>query len=95
MTERTLMPELYTKEEIDEYFGGIDDPGIRYRTRITWYQMWVVNGRFIIVDTHKKKDQLKRFVKNNKIRKVDYVDTHVAWAFRHDEDYFAAKLTIS
>lgn len=93
--KRTLIPRLYSQEEIDKYFDGKDDPGIRYHVTLRWFQDWIEEGRYIVVDSPEVLEQLKEFVKTHKIRKVNYVKNANAWAFRYEDDYFAIRFALS
>lgn len=93
--KRTLIPELYTQEEIDKYFDGQDNPGVRYLATTKWFREWIEQGRYIVVDSPEVLNQLKEFVKTHKIRRVDYTNNAHAWAFRYEDDYFAIRFALS
>lgn len=90
------MSMLYTQEEIDKYFDGVDDPMVRAAKYDEWTEEW--KDRCVVIDyTEYRKISLRQWIKEQGIRRVDYQRksmgmNKVAYYFRDGDDYMAALL---
>ena len=89
------MPKLYTKDEIDTYFGGSEAISVRAKVYDEWREEW--SDRKITLH-HKQLHEFFSFIRDNNIARTDWTRQNaksgkfVDVYFRHDEDYLAATL---
>jgi len=90
------MSKLYTQEELDTYFEGIDNCRLRAIKYAEWLDDW--KDRCITVDySQPRAINIKQWIKDQNIRRVDYQRADagrkcVNYYFRYEEDYLAAVL---